>query len=318
VAIDFHAHWIPPRLAQLLRERREVPRVEGAAGGEHLASWVGRRPLAPLLGLPARLHALADHGIEIQVLSLAGLFGIDCLPAAESLPLVAAFNDAAAAACTEHPGRVAALAALPLADAHAAQRELERAHTSGLAGAILPADGFATRQAAEQFRPLFETGNRLGCHFYVHPGPLTPQPARDLRAASEDSAWLRHIVLAVQARLSEATLTLCLSGFLDAYPWVTVQVANLGGAVPFLRERMEQVTQEPLAGLSRCYVDTASFGPRGIELAVACFGADRVLLGTDCPILATGSAVRAWRKARLDGESRDLVARRNALRLLRR
>src|SRR5262245_62821800 len=112
------------------------------------------------------------HGVAMQVLSLAGLFGIDCLPIDESAPLVTAVNDAAAAACLAEPGGFAALAALPLADIVVACRELERTRALGLRGAILPADGFASLAAAERFKPLFAAGNRLGSHFFVHPGPL--------------------------------------------------------------------------------------------------------------------------------------------------
>jgi predicted TIM-barrel fold metal-dependent hydrolase len=320
-AIDLHAHWIPSELARGLRRRRAAPRIEETAGGEVFVTWQGRRPFQPLGDLDGRWVFMQRRGVAMQLLSLAGLFGIDCLPVEEALPLVSAFNDAAAAACRASPERFGALAALPFADIPAACRELERAHALGLRGAILPADGFASLAAAERFKPLFGVANGLGSHFFVHPGPLVPQPERQITDVRTDEAWQRRIVLETQARLSEVIVTLNLSDYLVPHESVSVQVANLGGTIPFLVERMDEVSRSgggdlPSARMRRCYVDTASFGPRAIELAAACFGADRLVFGTDCPIFDTDRALGALAEARLDDRSRELIRAGNARRLL--
>lgn len=309
-------------MAERLRQRRAAPRIEDTADGEMFVTYQGRRPFQPLGDLDARIALMDRHGVAMQVLSLAGLFGIDSLPLDESLPLVTAFNDAAADLQRSYPKRFAAIAALPLADVALACRELERAHALGLRGAILPADGFASLLVAERFRQLFAMGNQLRSHFFVHPGPIEPQPERQVRGVSTDSAWQRRIVLAAQARLSEVTVTLDLSDFLDAYSNVTVQIANLGGSIPFLIERMDEVHRDnpngeppPSQRLRACHVDTASFGPRAIEMAVACFGADRIVLGTDCPIFNMQSMLKAVADARLDADARNLILSGNARQL---
>jgi predicted TIM-barrel fold metal-dependent hydrolase len=323
MTIDLHAHWVPPALAQALRRRRTGPRIEETADGEWLVSYQSRRPFGPLENLDARCAHMDRHGIAMQVLSLPGLAGIDSLPMEESLPLVTAFNNAAAAACRDDPRRFAAIAALPVADIAAACREFARAHDLGLRGAILPADGFASLVAAERFRPLFAAAELHRSHLFVHPGPLAPQPERDLRDLRADQAWQRRIVLETQARLSEVMVTLNLSDYLNPYPNVTVQVANLGGAIPFLLERMDEVGRDPTTGESlpsarmrRCYVDTASFGARSIALAVACFGADRVVLGTDCPVFDTGRVLQAIADAPIGAEAQRLILSGNAQRIL--
>lgn len=322
MSIDCHAHWIPRAVAESLRKRRAAPRIEDTPEGDMFVTWQGRRPFRPLGDLDARIALMDRHGVAMQVLSLAGLFGIDCLPIEESLPLVTAFNDEVADVRRSYPQRFAAIAALPLADVALACRELERVHTLGLRGAILPADGFASLSAAERFRPLFATGNRLHSHLFIHPGPVEPQLERQVRGMRADNAWQRRIVLETQARLSEVMVTLNLSDFLDSFFNVTVQIANLGGAIPFLIERMDEVHRDhasdeppPSERLRRCYVDTASFGPRAIEMAVASFGADRVVLGTDCPIFDTQMMLRSVTEARLDAETRNLLLAGNARRL---
>lgn len=309
-------------MAQSLRERRAAPRIEETPEGEMFVTWQGRRPFAPLADLDSRLELMGRHRVAMQVLSLAGLFGIDCLAIEESLPLVTAFNDGVAAVQCSYPQHFAAIAALPLADIALACCELTRAHALGLRGAILPADGFACLASAERFRPVFATGDRLHSHFFIHPGPIEPQPERQLRGTRADNAWQRRIVLETQSRLSEVIVTLDLSDFLESFPNVTVQIANLGGAIPFLIERMDEVHRDhagdeppPSQRLRRCYVDTASFGPRAIEMAVACFGADRVVLGTDCPIFDTHAMLRSISQTRLDAETRNLLLAGNARRL---
>jgi predicted TIM-barrel fold metal-dependent hydrolase len=321
-AIDFHAHWLPPQLCAMLRTRSEAPRIAPGPEGELFYTWQGKRPLAGLADLEERRAFMDRHGVATQVLSLAGLFGIDCLSPDEALTLVRAFNDATAAACRAAPARFAGLAALPLQDIALACRELERAHGLGLIGAILPADGLRTLYLARRYAPLFDAGQRHRSHFFVHPGPVAPQPERHVRDITDDEAWQRRIVLQTQAVLSEVVVTLNLSDFLDPYPDVTLQIANLGGAVPFLLERMDEVWRTQRRGASpsrrmgRCYVDTASFGPRAIRLALESFGADKVLLGTDCPIFSTPAVLEALQY--LDAGERERVSQRNARSLLKK
>lgn len=320
MVIDCHAHWIPPELADALRRRHAAPRIVGVPDGERFFTYdYSRRFDAALGDLDARRSFMRRNGVAMQILSLAGLFGIDCLPVEESAPLVRAFNNAVIEAQRAFPDEFRGLAALPLADIGLARSELERVCAEGIRGAILPSDGFRTLAGAARFTPLFDVGERESCHFFVHPGPIESPlevPVHDVR---QDNAWQRRIVLDTQARLSEAMMTLNLSGYLDPYPNVTVQVANLGGTIPFLLERMDEVAREQLENdpppskqAPRCYVDTASFGPRAIEMAVACFGADRVLLGTDCPIFNTAHMLKSFDESRLDATTRERARFHNA------
>jgi predicted TIM-barrel fold metal-dependent hydrolase len=272
--------------------------------------------------LVQRVAAMEHWGIARQVLSLSGLFGVECLPGEEAAPLCAAFNGEAAEAVARHPDRFAALAVLPLANPVCAAAELERAHAIGLCGAVLPADAFLLPEDATRLAPVLAAADRLGSHLFVHPGPVIPPPERMVRDAPGHEAWQRRIVLETQAQLSEAVVTLGLSDLLAAYPRATVQVANLGGTIPFLIERMDEVARGealPLpSGRLRggwLHVDTASFGPRAIAAAVACFGAERVLLGSDCPIFDAGRAVQAVEAAGLDSSAKALVLGGNAQRL---
>jgi predicted TIM-barrel fold metal-dependent hydrolase len=62
--------------------------------------------------------------------------------------------------------------------------------------------------------------------------------------------------------------------------------------------------------------DTASLGPRSIEMALALLGPHRIMLGTDYPIFDIGNATAALAAARLSEPHRDAIASGNAARLL--
>jgi predicted TIM-barrel fold metal-dependent hydrolase len=262
-------------------------------------------------------------GVRRQLLSLPGLFGVDSLPFAQAQPLVRGFNDALAELCRAHPDRFAGLAALPLADIDAAVAELRRARRElGLVGAILPVDAFLSEAQAARLAPIFAAGDDLGAHFFVHPGrmpgnhPLPPPPP--------DHELARR-ALAVQHEVGEAMVTLLLSDFLAPWRDVTVHVANLGGTFPAVVERMDHMVQlrDPTRALPssrarRVWVDCSSLGANALEQAVRVFGADRVVLGTDCPIFDTQHTLAAVRDARLADVEREAILSGNASALLAR
>jgi predicted TIM-barrel fold metal-dependent hydrolase len=68
----------------------------------------------------------------------------------------------------------------------------------------------------------------------------------------------------------------------------------------------------PSSCARRIYVDCASLGPNAIEAAVAVYGADHVLLGTDCPIFRTDWTLEAIHAARLGHKDRERILSGNA------
>ena len=325
-AIDMHAHWVPPQVAHALRQRQgQVPRLELLDdGAERLVMPIGTLGFSqahtdPLL----RLQHMLAQGVAKQMLSLPGLFGIDSLPFDQAAPLVRAFNDACGQLCRTHPERFCGLAALPLADIDAAVAELRRARLElGLLGAILPVDAFRSEATAARIRPLFEAAESLGAHFFVHPGRMPDSGA--LPDAPPDHDLARR-ALAVQHEVGQAMVTLLLSDFLQPWHNITVQVANLGGTFPAVVERMDHMLAlrdparpMPSSRARAVWVDCASLGPQALEQAVAVFGADRVLLGTDCPIFDTARTLAGIQGSRLSAADQALVLHDNAAALLAR
>lgn len=328
---DMHTHYIPDEMAEALRRRRLAPWIESLPDGtERLHLPVGALAFGQqYIDTDERISFMDEAGVSLQLLSFPGLFGLDSRPADEAAPLLRLFNDDLAALCRRHPARFAGLAALPFADMTAAVAEFRRGRGElGLIGAILPVNCFASLAEAEKLRPLFEAGNELGTHFFIHPG-RRPDEVPAAEPADRPPPFADNLLarqaLDVQAKVGSALVTLLFSDFLDSFPNVSVHVANLGGTLPMVIERMDHATRlrapdDPLPSsrAGRVHVDCASLGPRSIEIAVAVFGADRVVFGTDCPIFLTSWSRDAVRDADIGDAARDAILRGNAERLIGR
>src|SRR5271165_2853059 len=328
--IDMHAHWKPAEVADALRARSKEPRIgRDQDGVEVLMSRMGAQPLASAFDdVDAHLAQMDRLGVEKSVLSLLGTFcWIESQPPEVSGPLCRRVNDGLSAICQKHPGRFAAFAALPLTDIFAAAAELGRAlGLPGMIGAQLPGNFFLTRRDAEAVRPLLEVANRHRAVLLIHHGPR-PGDAFPKVGSDTDNARRRNGTLDMQASLSSAMVTLCLTDLLAPYPDATVVVHNLGGNIPYEVERMDHrclldTPEEELPSLrfrkAKVYVDCNSFGPRAIEAAVALYGAERIVCGTDGSAFGVDWTRKALADARIGEEAREQILQRNAAAMLAR
>ncbi|HTV43727.1 MAG TPA: amidohydrolase family protein, partial [Stellaceae bacterium] len=315
--IDMHAHWRPAEVADALRARTREPRiVRNENGAEVLKSGrMGEAPLAEAFDdVDFHLARMDRQGVGTSVLSLLGSFNwIESQPLDVSAPLCRKVNDGLSAVCEKHPGRFAAFAALPLTDMSAAAAELERAlRLPGVVGAQIPGNYLLTRNDAEAMRPLLDVVNREHAVLFVHHGPR-PGDAYPKVSADTDNARRRNGTLDMQASLSSAMVTLCLTDILADYPDATVVVHNLGGNIPYEIERMDHrclldTPQEELPSSrfrkAKVYVDCNSFGPHSIEAAVRLYGADRIVCGTDGTEFGCDWTRKALAEAAIGDEAR--------------
>ncbi len=328
--IDMHAHWRPAEVADALRARGKEPRIlRNQDGAEVLKSRMGEEPLGKAFDDVAfHLSRMDRQGVETSVLSLLGSFcWIESQPPEASGPLCQRVNDGFSAICQEHPGRFSAFAALPLTDMSAAAAELERAlGLPGVIGAQLPGNYFLTRADAEAARPLLEVANRHRAVLLIHHGPR-PGDAFPKVGGDTDNVRRRNGTLDMQASLSSVMVTLCLTEFLAAYPDVTVVVHNLGGNIPYEVERMDHRClldtpdeELPSARFRRAgvFVDCNSFGPRAIEAAVALYGAERIVCGTDGSAFGVDWTRKALADAAIGEQAREQIMHRNAAAMMAR
>jgi predicted TIM-barrel fold metal-dependent hydrolase len=331
MTIDFHAHWVPEELTNALRKRSVPPNIAMTETGEQFHMPVGGLPYDDIYSdLGARLKFMDTHGIQTQVLSLPCLFGLDSRPSTEALPLLTLFNDATAAAAKNNPDRFAGLASLPFDDMHMAAQEYRRARCElGLLGAIVPINYFSSIQGVEALQPLLDMAEAEGGHLFLHPG-RRPDEAEAMDAAGTDrypDSVMARRQLDIQHQVAAAMVTLLWGGFPNKYKGFTLHVANMGGTLPLVVERMDYTsrmrTHEPVLPSERVrnspvLVDCSSMGPIAITAAVACFGAENILFGTDNPIYRSEWQLDAVRDAKISDAARQAILHDNAVRALRR
>ena len=328
--IDMHAHWRPSELTDALRARTREPRiVRNQDGAEVLKSRYGEEPLANAFDdVKFHLARMDRQGVSTSVLSLLGSFcWIEAQPLEVSVPLCRLVNDTLSGICQKHEGRFLAHAALPLTDISAAAAEFDRAlGLPGMVGAQLPGNGFLTGKDAEKMRPLLEVANRHRALLFIHHGPR-PGDSFPKHVGDTDNMRRRNGTLDMQASLSSAMVTLCLTNFLAPYPDAAIYLHNLGGNIPYEVERMDHrclldtpKEELPSARFRRAsvYVDCNSFGPRAIEAGVRLYGAERIVCGTDGTEFGCEWTSKALAEAQIGEDAREKILHRNASAMLSR
>ena len=103
--------------------------------------------------------------------------------------------------------------------------------------------------------------------------------------------------------------------FITSYPDLTIVCAHWGGGLPFYA-LMPEVKQ----AMSNVFFDTAAspflYNPQVYTQVVQLVGADKILFGSDYPLLAQARLLGEIRSLDLPEETKNLILSGNAQRLL--
>jgi predicted TIM-barrel fold metal-dependent hydrolase len=98
-----------------------------------------------------------------------------------------------------------------------------------------------------------------------------------------------------------------------AWPRLRVVFAILAGGAPVQLERLASRGVDTRAILDpNVFLDTASYGARALELALATYGVGQLVYGSDAPVIETAptlQSVRGFGQAVADAVCRDNPAR---------
>jgi aminocarboxymuconate-semialdehyde decarboxylase len=323
--IDFHNHYYPPEyVAELKAENsRSSVRVTYDADGNPCVHYPGDyNVLVPgHRDIDYRQRVLDEHGVDTQVISFTTP-GVHVEAPAVSVPWAQMINDAFARVVRERGGRFVALATLPLNDPQASVVELERAmKTLGMPGAMVFSNVNHVPLADERFWPLWKKADELGAVIYIHPtDPAGVEAMLDY--------WLMPLVgFLLDTTLAAARLVF--SGVVDRHPNIRWVLTHMGGAIPYLAERLDRgyrafadcrahTSRPPSETLKHFYFDTVNFNPPAMRLALEFAGEDHLLAGSDYPhqIGSIPLMLEAIDRFDVDGGVKEKILGSNAARLL--
>jgi predicted TIM-barrel fold metal-dependent hydrolase len=302
--IDFHTHLWPNAWG---------PGGDRAKPSSAISPDVHRRISDPA----ALLGEFEAAGVDLGVVSttIESLFGLDGPTDAGAIRET---NDWLAGLVAAQPGKLVALATIDAFSGEAAAQEAERALDQlGLAGLVIDSSRRGLFLNDASVRPVLEVAAQRKAPVFVHPVGL-PDPAIFIAGAGALGNSLgRGLMNGV------AFLSVLQSGLLDELPDLRLVFATLGvGAIVQAarggRYGREQRRTQPRPNI---YFDTMGQDPAIIRVLVDFFGADRVVAGTDWPILpalSESGLAAAFDEAGLSAGDRELIASGNARRLLDR
>lgn len=236
--------------------------------------------------LDYRAEVLQQHGVTRQVVTLTTP-GTHVEKPDVAVRLAAMVNDEFKEAMDRPDGAFTALATLPLNDPAASAKELERAMRQlGMRGAMLFSNVNGVALSDQRFWPTYEVANDLGAVLYIHPEhPINVDMMKEY--------WLMPLVgFLYDTTLAAASLVF--SGVPERFPKIKWALCHLGGAIPYLAERLDRgfhafrdcrahIDREPSSYLKEFYYDTVNFNQGALKLAIEFAGADHILAGSDYP-----------------------------------
>lgn len=321
-AVDVHCHY----LSQELLGADERLYLGGTDGRVELC--FGDRPLGPvppaLTTLSLLLEDMERARLSRRLLCTASWLNFYWLPVSAARHIVRATNEGLARAAQADPGRLSALASLPLQDVDAAIAEAEHAAGElGVAGLAVGTNVNGTYFDDERFEPFFEAVQDLELPVFFHPDNVGGLEAVDRYSLR----WLLGNPMEVTTLLSRVLL----GGVLERFPRLTLCFPLGGGGIAQVIGRLDhgwhareearaRTSVPPSALLRRCYVDSIVHSDEGLAHVLDVMSADNVVLGSDWPWDMGTADPRAPLEATpgLDAEQRAAVLHGNAERMLAR
>jgi aminocarboxymuconate-semialdehyde decarboxylase len=296
--LDLHTHYYPPAYFEKIRELPSEFSFDKSPSGQTIITYRGARFFGvtpPMTDVPKRLEDMDRVRIDVEVVSLStpNVFFTDAQHQPEIARLV---NYAYAELIAKHPARFKAFASIPMDDKDAALKELHRAIDElKMNGVILLSNIGGKPLTSPEYRSFFAEANRMKLCILLHPMlPANTDPFRE---------YVLGPIVGFMFDTTLAVARMCFDGMLKDFPGIRWIVAHLGGAVPYLMERMDngwrdfvecraRIDELPSVYLKRLYYDTVNFNPHMLKMVRDMIGADHMVMGSDYPHLL-GSIDRA-------------------------
>jgi aminocarboxymuconate-semialdehyde decarboxylase len=321
--LDVHAHIIVPEILRDAAPNEEWrPRVV-RENGKQFVEYNGKRigsAMCEFVHIEKILDEMnRSHVDAVLLCPWVSLVRYEA-NAKESLGSCQVQNDALVGLVKKYPKRIAALGMVPLQDVALSIKELERLMKSGLKGVEIGTHINGVYPGDARFRPFWEACESLGVFVFIH--PVEGGGRTELRD------YYMWNVIGNPMETTVAAGHLILAGVLEACPRLKILLAHGGGALPYLRGRLDHgfkqrpeinkvISRPPTEYLKRFYFDTITHDPVVLKSLVDFVGADRMLLGSDYPFdMGNENPVELVRSANLGIENEKKILGDNARQLL--
>ncbi len=323
IIIDFHNHFYPREYIEALQTGPSNIKVTYDENNNPLLHYPGDyNILVPShRDIDFREQAIKKAGIDKQILTFTTP-GTQIESPERSVELAQIANDGFARIKDERSNRFTALATLPLNDPEASVIEFERAFNDlGFKGVMVFSNINGIALSDRRFWPLYEKASDLNAVFYIHPNfPVGVEAMTEY--------WLMPLIgFTFDTTLAAAKLVF--SGVVEKFPGIRWVLGHLGGAIPYLAERLdrgyfafkecrEHINKPPSEYLKEFYYDTVNFDLKALKLAIDFAGADHLVAGSDYPhqIGSLEKMVESIGKLDISSEEKAGIFGGNAIHLL--
>jgi aminocarboxymuconate-semialdehyde decarboxylase len=331
--IEMHSAVIPEAYLQHLEQHADRYSMDVSIDDEGQRYMVPRRPI-PVYGtrsiavqpahwdLAIRLDYMNRTGVDIQALSTPTTLFNYWQPPELGATLASLINDAIAELASQRPTRFLGIATVPLQDPKRAVVELERVvEKHGLHAVEVGSSVNGWELDNRVLWPFWEAAEALDIPIFVH-GNEVPGFERMER-------WFLPALLGIPVASGLALLNLIFGGVLEAFPRLRFWFPHGGGALPYLRGRMdhvyevhtganEAIPRPPSTYLNQVYFDTITFYEPALTYLVEAVGEDHILFGTDYPFSVGQLDGAAWIRNHpaLSPTAREKILGGNAMGLL--
>ncbi|WP_134704305.1 amidohydrolase family protein [Ammoniphilus sp. YIM 78166] len=291
--VDFHTHIIPENFSELTKHFTgdKWPRLERtcACGANIMVAGKVFREVTDQVWSPEkRIHDMNGEGVDIQVLSPIPVTFSYWAPAEEAELMARIQNDFIAETVSQNPTRFIGLGMVPMQNAEAAIREMDRCiHELGLKGIEIGTNVNGNNLDDPSFLEFFEMAEKWEVPLFIHPWETLGKERMP-----------RHNLMYTVGMPSETALagaSLILGGVMDKFPNLKICFAHGGGSLPYLIHRLDQgwkvwphlrlIQRPPSYYAKKFYFDSLVNDPVNIRYLVDNYGYDRVIMGSDYPFL---------------------------------
>ena len=275
--IDFHTHALPPEI----KENRQ-----GFVGPDACFAELYSSPKARIATAEEVVASMDETGIDASVILNIGWADQETCNRT---------NDYILEAAARYPGRLIPFVAVQPTAGKAAVAELERCSRGGARGiGEMRPDTQGYDLADEKFmRPIVEAAMKYRLLFLTHASEPVGHRYPGKGAITPGSLY----------------------GFITSYPDLHVVLAHWGGGLPFYA-----LMPEVASALANTYFDTAAtpflYQPQIFRHIADIAGSDKILLGSDYPLMSPRRVIAQIESAGLSKEEETMILGGNAKRLL--